>query len=84
MKLTSMTVPGDLVRMVLIALMEWQTTLVAVLKGSLEETAALTLMTVQETPVEMAERVLILWLDLSAPVPQAMLVTPVRSTQMIV
>lgn len=84
MKLTSMTVPGDLVRMVLIALMEWQTTLVAVLKGSLEETAALTLMTVQETPVEMAERVLILWLDLSAPVPQAMLVTLVRSTQMIV
>lgn len=79
-----MTVPGDLVRMVLIALMEWQTTLVAVLKGSLEETAALTLMTVQETPVKMAESVLTLWLDLSAPVPQAMLVTLVRSTQMIV
>lgn len=84
MKLTSMTVPGDLVRMVLIASMEWQTTLVAVLKGSLEETAALTLMTVLETPVEMAESVLTLWLDLSAPVPQVMLVTPVRSTQMIV
>jgi len=77
-KSTSMIVRVDLVKMVLIALIGWQTTVATVGEVSLVETVTQILTTVLGTHVEMAEHVEILWMVSSAPVPRDMLVTHVK------